>query len=122
MSIEIFECPICGEEECNNSIKITCPHCHYFCCLECAKQYLKYQKVAYICPNPDCKKAWDFSFIYKNFPKDFIDNELKKSYAEMCFTIDTQQYLPYYTAEVEFCKKLNKSVLMKKNNCQQSLF
>jgi len=103
-----FECPFCGEEECDNSIKITCPHCHYFCCLDCAERYLINQKVAYICPNPDCKKGWDFTFIYKNFPKEFIEIDLKKSYAEMCYTIDTQQFLPHYIAEVDFCKKLNK--------------
>lgn len=102
-----FECPFCIEE-CNNSNKIICPHCQYYCCINCAERYLKDQKVAYICPNPECKKGWDFTFIYKNFPKKFIDNDLKKSYAEMCYVIDTQQFLPQYTAEVNFCKKLNK--------------
>jgi len=117
MSVNTFECPFCGEEECDNSIKISCPHCSYYCCLECAKHYLKDQKVAYICPNPDCKKGWDFIFIYKNFPREFIENDLKKSYAEMCYTIDTQQFLPHYTAEFDFCKKLSKAyqILMDNN-------
>ena len=109
MATNTFECPFCGEEECDNSIKISCPHCHYYCCLDCAERYLINQKVAYVCPNPDCKKELNFNFIYKNFPKEFINNELKKNYAEMCYVIDIQQFLPHYTTEVNFCKKLNKA-------------
>ena len=109
MATNIFECPFCCNEECDNSIKITCPHCHYYCCLNCAEYYLKEQKVAYVCPNDKCKKSWDFNFIYKNFPKSFINNELKKNYAEMCYIIDIQQFLQHYLAEVDFCKKLNKT-------------
>jgi len=124
MATNTFECPFCGEEECDNSIKISCPHCHYYCCLDCAEHYLKDQKVAYVCPNPDCKKEWNFNFIYKNFPKDFINNELKKNYAEMCYVIDIQQFLPHYTAEVNFCKKLNKAyqVLMDNNINYQDIY
>ena len=108
MSANTFECPFCGEEECDNSIKITCPHCNYYCCLGCAEHYLRDQQITYECPNPDCKKNWDFAFIFKNFPREFIENDLKKSYAEICYNIDTQQFLPHYRAEVDFCKKLNK--------------
>lgn len=103
-----FECPFCCNEE-DNSLKISCPHCGYYCCLECAKCYLIKQKVAYVCPNPKCKKEWNPMFIYTNFPKEFIDNDLKKSYAKMYSNIDVQQFLPQFKSYANFCQRLDKA-------------
>ena len=76
----------------NNNKQITClnPKCNKSLCLDCCKKWLLQEGIAYTCPY--CKTGWDWGFIYKNLPLSFINNELKKNYAEICSVINDQQY------------------------------
>lgn len=89
-----MNCEICFEE-----IKdkiITCPYCNKSLCLECAKSWLLQETIAYSCFNQNCKKPWTFNFIFNNFPIEFINNELKENYAQICFELDKQQHIQQF--------------------------
>ena len=86
-------CEICFEPFNSNINKqITClnPKCNKSLCLNCCKKWLLQEGVAYTCPY--CKTGWNWIFLYKNLPLSFINNELKKNYAEICSVINDQQY------------------------------
>jgi hypothetical protein len=50
--------------------------CGYDVCFECSKQYLLGSTMDPHCMN--CRKAWDDEFIYSQFPKTFVCQDLKK--------------------------------------------
>ena len=100
---EYFDCKICFETK--NTNKVKCPYCELVICRECAQKWLLMEKVAYCCPN--CEKEWNFSFIYNTFPLNFIDNELKPKYAEICSIIDKQEFLQPFIDKYNFCKNIN---------------
>lgn len=100
----MFDCEICFDTK-NVTEQVICPFCQLKICQECIQKWLLMEKVAYSCPN--CKKGWNFSFIYNSLPLKFINNSLKPNYAEICKVIDRQQYLQPYIDKVNFCKNIN---------------
>ena len=97
-------CLICCENYNNNKRKkIRCPKCNYELCLNCGENILLLQSIDYTCP--ECKKTWDFNFIYNNFPKSFIDNELKKNYGNICYEFDLQNNLQVYQNRIQYIFK-----------------
>ena len=101
---ETIDCEICFDTK-NVADIIICPFCQLKICQECIQRWLLMEKVAYSCPN--CKKGWNFSFIYNSLPLKFINDSLKPNYAEICKVIDKQQYLQPYIDKVNFCKNIN---------------
>ena len=99
-----FDCEICFDTK-NVAEQVICPFCQLKICQECVQRWLLMEKVAYSCPN--CKKGWNFSFIYNSLPLKFINDSLKPNYAEICKVIDSQQYLQPYIDKVNFCKNIN---------------
>lgn len=88
-----MNCEICFDEVDDKNKLIHCPYCNKGICLNCAKEWLLQETVAYSCFNIECKKPWNFTFIFNNFPLDFINNELKIKYANICFELDKQYHL-----------------------------
>ena len=85
---------------------IICNHCNNSLCLTCAKKWLIDQSVTYTCPF--CKKGWDWNFIFSNFPKDFIDKDLKQLYAKICNDLHMAVFVHPLILEKEFVENLNK--------------
>lgn len=93
-----FQCSICWKKYNDfdkNILKIICPYCNNITCSKCAEHCLLDQKVAYHCSN--CKKEWNFSFIFNSFSQEFIKNKLIYNYSNICKIIDNQQYISVYT-------------------------
>lgn len=63
-------------------------------CEDCGKKWLLLESIIYTCPI--CKENWDFNFIYNNFSKKFINDELKKNYGKICYEFDKQNHLIIY--------------------------
>lgn len=101
---ENFDCIICLDTK-NVKEQVCCPFCQIKLCQDCAQRWLLMEKVAYSCPN--CKKGWNFSYIYNTFPLNFINDKLKPNYAEICSIIDKQQYLQPFIDKANFCKNID---------------
>ena len=90
---QLETCEICFETfNTTTNRQIICPNpkCNKSLCLACCKKWLLQEGVAYTCPY--CRYGWNWEFIYKNLPINFINEELKKSYAEICSVINEQHY------------------------------
>jgi len=94
------ECAICIEKFNKSTRKlIKCKECHFEICLTCTKTVFKNsEKTSPCCAN--CNKAFDDDFIAENFPKSYINSELKKIQENVIFE-EEKQLLP---ATQEFAK------------------
>ena len=71
-------CKICAEKytECVRK-KILCEHCKYEFCVGCFRKYLSMENTTEVdCPK--CHVIFTDEFIYNNFSRNYIDNDIKK--------------------------------------------
>lgn len=94
------ECSICIVKYNKSTRKpIKCKECSFEICLTCTKTVFKNsEKSSPCCAN--CNKEFDDDFIADNFPKSYINNELKKIQENVLFE-EEKQLLP---ATQEFAK------------------
>jgi len=99
------ECVICFEPFNAFNKKITCIHCNSDICYNCVVKSLRENAIVFSCPC--CKQQWDLTFIYKNLPSTFINEELKPNYAHFCSEIDRAIKLQPYINEYKYLEDLN---------------
>lgn len=94
------ECSICIEKFNKSTRKpIKCKECHFEICFTCTKTVFKNsEKSSPSCAS--CHKSFDDDFIADNFPKSYINGELRKIQEKVLFEAE-KQLLP---ATQEFAK------------------
>jgi len=100
-------CLICLEDYDKEHKEIICPKCNKSYCDECLKRWLLMESVVYTCPI--CKNNLDFNFIYINLSKKFINNDLKKNYANICYQLDKQFHMITYDNVKSFLNIIDKA-------------
>lgn len=107
---ELEECDICCEKfDKDKHKRINCLKCDLKICRTCVEKILLEQNITYNCPK--CKCDWDFYFIYSNFKKSFINNELKNNYGKICYEFELQHKLKEYKNYIEIINKIYKSII-----------
>jgi hypothetical protein len=111
-----MECQICTEKfNKSNKIKISCVICNESACRACFQESLlnhEFQSCMF------CHKDLQLSFLYNNFTKVWCNNVYLKKYAEICYQLEKQQFLPIfeqYEEELKSCwlleNKLNEKII-----------
>ena len=101
-------CPACWEEYTTvKRKKIQCPKCTKYSCVVCLKQSIKEQGITNICPILNCSFEWTVDFIRDNFPKSFVDGELKEKKKQL-YLAREKTFLPAAMEELERIKFIDK--------------
>lgn len=114
-------CPVCWENYTSvKRKKVQCPKCKKYSCVICLKQSIKDQGITNTCPILNCNFEWTIDFIRDNFPKSFVDGELKDKKKQL-YLAREKTFLPEAMEELErmeFIRKLRKerSIIERANN------
>lgn len=76
-------CNICIEEFKKTNAKIQCAKCEFYSCVKCTQRYLLETHDDPHCMN--CKTKWNLVFLYNNFPKVFVNKNLKNHRENLFF-------------------------------------
>lgn len=79
-----MECPTCIEAYNRTTRRrVVCPFCHFETCLACAEYYILSVVQDPHCAH--CKNAWPRVFVDDQFPKHFVNRELKEHRQEILY-------------------------------------
>jgi len=111
------ECESCFTETLS---PIKCLNCNFVCCLTCAQRYITMlpddpeNGIKWKLPEcMSCKKQWDDTFIRMNFPKKFVEGELKKFMKAWILNME-RNFLQETVAEIERTKEQDKYEIARK--------
>lgn len=103
------ECSICTEKYTKqNRKKITCNHCNFESCISCIKTYFKNSESYPSCMN--CHEKFSEEFLYDNFPKNYINKDIKELKQNLLFEQEKQllpasQEIAKYAEHIENVEK-----------------
>lgn len=83
------ECAICTEKFTKQTRKkIVCNNCNFEACLSCVKSYFKSGETHPSCMN--CFEKFSEEFLYDNFPKNYINKDIKEIKQNLLFEQEKQ--------------------------------
>lgn len=103
------ECTICTEKYTKqNRKKITCNHCNFESCISCIKTFFKNSETYPSCMN--CHEKLSEEFLYDNFPKNYINKDIKELKQNLLFEQEKQllpasQEIAKYAEHIENVEK-----------------
>ena len=103
------ECTICTEKYTKqNRKKITCNHCNFESCISCIKTFFKNSETYPSCMN--CHEKFSEEFLYDNFPKNYINKDIKELKQNLLFEQEKQllpasQEIAKYAEHIENVEK-----------------
>lgn len=103
------ECTICTEKYTKqNRKKITCNHCNFESCISCIKTFFKNNETYPSCMN--CHEKLSEEFLYDNFPKNYINKDIKELKQNLLFEQEKQllpasQEIAKYAEHIENVEK-----------------
>jgi len=103
------ECTICTEKYTKqNRKKITCNHCNFESCISCIKIFFKNSETYPSCMN--CHEKFSEEFLYDNFPKNYINKDIKELKQNLLFEQEKQllpasQEIAKYAEHIENVEK-----------------
>lgn len=104
-----MECPICCEKfDLKTRKACECEKCNNKICMICIKKYMIMRLDDPHCLI--CKKTWDYFFLTKTLPRNFINNELKTARRELLFKREQSYFaetMPFIANQIKI-EKLNK--------------
>lgn len=84
-------CSICIEKYTQQTRKkIACNKCNFESCISCVKSYFKTSKTYPSCMS--CNENFSEEFLYENFPKSYINKDLKELQQNLLFEAEKQLF------------------------------
>jgi len=93
---QTLECSVCYEDCTENNKIITCPKCDTEACRLCwQRNFIELQGATPYCINVSCEFEFSIEFIFKNFPKDFIKNDLRNHHMKEYYNVQKEKLKNY---------------------------
>lgn len=88
----VEDCTVCFDECTDNNKAIKCPKCDIVACQECWKvNFTQLQGATPYCINTSCEHEFTLQFIFKNFPKNFIEGELREHHMNEYYNVQKEK-------------------------------